>query len=258
MMSNLQNAMMKCHFVECSHCIDENTTSWPGGKFMSRCPYLTYAKDGCATFYYSIGGDIGTHIDSPAHFPAETHEEYPRGRRTISDLRLDELIGPAVVIDVTAKVEADADYELSVQDLNDWESRYGPIPEKALVLMKTGWSKRFASESSYRNVVDPAQTHPFYEGGTMHFPGFSKDAALFLVTQRSISGVGIDTLSLDPGRSESFDCHNIMLSNNKFQIENMVLNDVPEFGAMLAALPLRVRAAPEMCARVVAFVPNDS
>eukprot|EP00735_Rhodelphis_limneticus_P003701 TRINITY_DN15205_c0_g1::TRINITY_DN15205_c0_g1_i1::g.30719::m.30719 TRINITY_DN15205_c0_g1::TRINITY_DN15205_c0_g1_i1::g.30719 ORF type:complete len:259 (-),score=-2.61,sp/Q2S2F5/KYNB_SALRD/27.42/6e-08,Cyclase/PF04199.8/1e-25 TRINITY_DN15205_c0_g1_i1:556-1332(-) len=255
MMSDLQKAILSCGFVDCSHLIDENTTCWPGGKHLTSCPFLNYDQDGYAKCLYSIEGGIGTHIDSPAHFPADIPGDYPRGRRTISDLTLPDLIGCAVLIDVSAKAEQDPDYELSVHDLLDWESRYGQIPEKAIVLMKTGWGKKFGSESQYRNVTNPSEAHPYYPGGTMHFPGFSKDAALFLVHQRTISGVGIDTLSLDPGRSQTFDCHHVMLSNNKFQIENMNLENVPEHGAVIAALPLKVRDAPEMCARVVAFVP---
>lgn len=113
--------------------------------------------------------------------------------------------------------------------------------------MKTGWSRRFHNEQQYRNTDDK---------GVMHFPGFSKDAAVFLTTQRKIHGIGIDTLSLDNGISTTFDTHVVMLKNNYYQIENMVLEEAPEHGGVVFALPIKITGTPEAQARVVILAPK--
>jgi len=179
------------------------------------------------------------------------------GKRTISDLTLAELTSPAVVIDVIKKCEANPDYELTVNDITNWEFTFGPIPEKALVCMRTGWSKRFSDEKAYRNL-QAGPPNPAYKevGGTMHFPGFSEASAHFLLKERSINGIGIDTLSLDPGRSETFPVHMAMLQNDRYQIENMKLDQVPESSAVIIAMPLNIASAPECPTRVLALVPT--
>jgi kynurenine formamidase len=92
--------------------------------------------------------------------------------------------------------------------------------------------------------------------GVMHFPGFSKEVAEFLTTQRCITGVGIDTFSLDNGPSKTFDCHMTMFKADKYQIENMNLENVPESGGVMIALPLKIDNAPEACARVIVVAPK--
>ena len=87
----------------------------------------------------------------------------------------------------------------------------------------------------------------------MHFPGFGEQAAKWLLSERGIGGIGIDTLSLDPGRSETFPVHVAMLGGDKFQIENMKLSAMPETGCLLVAAPLRVQGAPECPTRVFAM-----
>ena len=114
--------------------------------------------------------------------------------------------------------------------------------------MKTGWSKHFQSETEYTNKDDK---------GVMHFPGFSKELAEFLVKERKIHGIGIDTLSLDTGSSTTYDTHVTMLKNNYYQIENMVLDNVPEHGGVVFALPLKITGGPEAQARIVVLVPKN-
>jgi len=112
--------------------------------------------------------------------------------------------------------------------------------------MKTGWSKRFHNEKEYRNRD---------ENNVMHFPGFSKEAAEFLTKQRDIHGIGIDTLSLDAGfMTPRFEVHMIMLGRNRYQIENMYLENVPEYGAVVLSFPLNITKAPEAETRVIAFM----
>ena len=126
------------------------------------------------------------------------------------------------------------------------------MPNGALVCMRTGWGRKFTDQKAYMNFEE-AEFHPLYSGGTMHFPGFSKESAEFLCRERNICAIGIDTLSLDKGSATSFDVHMIILGNNKYQIENMYLEDAPAHGGTFISLPLKVRNAPEMSTRVIAF-----
>lgn len=143
----------------------------------------------------------GTHMDFPAHFIAD-------GAR-VDAFPADGLVGPAVVIDIADRAEDDADAWVTVDDLQAWEMEHGEIPEGAFVLMHSGWEHRIGS--------------PAYIGDEsgLHFPGFSGEAAQWLVSQRSIHGVGVDTLSLDRGASQTFEAHYTLLGSGLVGIENV-------------------------------------
>lgn len=179
--------------VDCSHTITPATCSFaqvfnliPGANGEPTTGYKegaivdtrTSQGIGFKKCIYSLPCDVGTHIDSPAHW-------FPDGR-DISELTLEELTAPGAVIDVTHKITKDTyNYALSVADLEEFEQKYGKIPPKALVVCKTGWSER-----------DIFNTADWVNG--CNFPGFSPEAAKWLL-DRQIVGIGIDTPSLDPG-----------------------------------------------------------
>ena len=160
--------------------------------------------------------DIGTHIDSPGHFI--------KGGRRIHELVMNELTAPGVVVDVTDKVKNNSDYELTVDDLTQWETEYGLIPDGALIVMKTGWCSRFASHTVENKGGDYLNKDA---EGNAHFPGFSVEAARWLVAERNFVGIGIDTGSLDFGLTETYPVHVVILGADKYQIENMKLDEVP-------------------------------
>jgi len=205
------------------------------GRFDTTTIFDTREKpEGYRKCIFRMACDVGTHIDSPAHWFA--------GKRDIADLTLQELTAPGAVVDLTAKVEVDPDYRLSVADLTEWEATFGQIPAQALVVMKTGWGARFAQGTdAYLN--------------DNHFPGFSAEAATFLVNERDIVGIGIDTGSLDYGLSADFIVHQIILGADKYQIENMLLEDVPAgTNATFISLPIKVKGGPEAETRVMAVL----
>ena len=156
-----------------------------------------------------------THLDVPAHFIS--------GGRFSPELSLDELLRPLVVVDISARATANADAEVLVSDLVHFEHGNGRIPRGAFVAMNSGWAARSGSVAAYRNVG---------ADGLQHFPGFSKAAVEWLVAERDIAGIGVDTLSLDPGRSQTFDAHFAILGADRYGIENLAnLDRVPERGA---------------------------
>ena len=188
---------------------------------------------------FQLACDVGTHIDAPSHW-------FIKGR-DISELSVEELTAPGVVIDVTEKVQENACYTLTVQDLKDWEAKYGKIPSKSFVCMKTGWSERFHDHKLYMGLDDDNK---------MHYPGFSEELATYLISECDIVGIGIDTASLDAAESGKprYPVHNIVLGADKYQIENMVLTGVPESDVTFISLPIKVKNAPECEARVIAVV----
>ena len=107
---------------------------------------------------------------------------------------MEELVANGVVIDVVAKVDANEDYMLSVSDIEEWEKKHGAIKDHSLIIMKTGWTKHFRTDK-YTNKDSK---------GVYHFPGFSPEAAKWLLANRKIVGLGLDTASLDHGPSSDY------------------------------------------------------
>ncbi|CAG9326981.1 unnamed protein product [Blepharisma stoltei] len=241
----LVESISRARVVECSHVINDQIPLWPRNPSMVRCPFNTYERSGFSNEIYTLAGGTGTHIDSPAHFF--------EGKKTISDLQPKELVSKGVLIDVKEKCDEDNDYELTVTDIVEWENKHGRIPDRSIVCMRTGWGAKFGHPEEYKNHDESAK-HPYYPGGVMRFPGFSKEAAEFLCSQRNINAIGIDTLSLDPGKLTDFAVHNAILGSEKYQIENLYLEDLPESGFTMIALPLLIDHAPELAARVIAIL----
>ena len=228
---------MQGELIDCSHLLHQNIPIWPGDTGLATCITKSVEKDGYATETVNLSTGIGTHIDAPGHFI--------QGGRLIHQLTLNELRSNGVVIDVSSKCNINPDYELSVGDILKWEQNYGKIPRNSLVCMKTGWEDRFGSHEEFLNIDKST--------GIMHFPGFSKESAEFLCSERSINGIAIDTASLDPGNSRNFSVHMTILGNDKYQVENMVLSSLPANGSTILCMPPKVKDAHEMTARVIAF-----
>ncbi len=156
-------------------------------------------------------------------------------------------IRPAVVVDVSAASAADPDYTMTTQDLLDWEERYGAIPDGAVVLMYTGWSRKWSDYDAYKNQD---------EDGRMHFPGFSEEAAKFLVEEREINGIGIDNLSVDAAAARGFWAHRIVNGAGKFHLENVAnVHLLPPSGAYLIVAPIKIEGGSGGQVRIFAVVP---
>ncbi|MCZ6604697.1 MAG: cyclase family protein [Alphaproteobacteria bacterium] len=223
--------------IDLTHELHEDMPYWPGG-VPFRMERLVDYDQGYRLHKFEVGENTGTHVDAPAHFV--------EGNWAIDQIPLQRLIVPAVVIDIQDKVAADPDYQLMPPDIVAWESKYGRIPKNALVILNTGWHKRFGDAPTYVNMDD---------GGVMHFPGYHPRSAALLI-DRKIVGAGIDTLSLDNGPSKTFDFHRVMLEANKYQIENLAnLDALPPTGATVFVGVLPVMGGSQAQARVVALLP---
>lgn len=194
------------------------TTTFPAfadGEEARRRTYVTIEDDGYYMQEWRLVEHTGTHVDAPGHFTA--------GGRLSPELTLDELIVPAVVVDIARKAAADADAEVTVGDLKAFERRYGRIPRGAAVLMYSGWGAKVGSVDAYRGTD---------ADGVLHFPGFSADACEWLLEKRAIRSLGVDTLSIDPGRSEDFPVHLTLTGADRYGVENLAnLASLPRHGA---------------------------
>jgi kynurenine formamidase len=228
----------KTRVIDLTYAVSEKQVPWPGdAKGFEAKENATVAKNGYFTRSFWMLEHYGTHMDAPAHFPP--------GKTTLDKIPVEKFFGPAVVMDVREDAARNPDYTLTVKRVEDWERKYGAIPAGAIVLLRTGWASRWPDVARYRN--QDAE-------GKMHFPGFSVEAAKILL-QRKISGLGCDTLSIDPGNSPNFPVHTLVLGSDVYQLENLAnLQDLPEAGAFLIAAPIKLEGGSGGAVRVFALV----
>src|SRR5262249_2565611 len=142
---------------------------------------------------------------------------------------------PAVLIDVAAKVASDSDYRLSAADVLAWEKRNGQVAPGSIVLLRTGWGKRWPNAKQYLGNDKPG------DASNLHFPGYGKDAAELLVKERKVGTLGVDTASIDHGPSQDFIVHQIAYGANVAGLENVAnLDLLPERGFWVIALPMKI------------------
>jgi kynurenine formamidase len=188
---------------------------------------------------------VGTHADAPIHFA--------EGGRTIDQVPLWEWIGPAVKIDVVEKCMENRDYLLTVDDIKAWEEKYGKLPDKAWIIMYTGIDTKYYPDK--KKVLGTNKSGP-EALPELSFPSFSPEVAEFLVKERNITGVAIDTPSIDYGKSKDFMVHRILFAADKLGLENIAnLDKLPEKGAMLYVIPMLIKDGTGSPARVFALLP---
>lgn len=185
----------------------------------------------------AASASANTSIDAPA--------QLARGMWTVDQIPPERLIAPLAVLDVTAQTQRNADYEISVEDIAQWEQIHGEIPPGAVVLARTGWGVRWTSATEYRNAD---------KKGVMHFPGYSADAAKFLVEARAVLALGIDTLSVDPGYSRTLAIHQYTLAHSVYHLENVAnLERVPDAGAVVVVAPMKLEGEVDGPVRILAL-----
>lgn len=233
-------------WVDLTHTFSESTIYWPTDTDGFQLEELAFGPTPGGWFYasyrFATAEHGGTHLDAPVHFA--------EGGWTADQIPLSSLIGPAVVLDVSARVTRD--YLVSVEDLTAWEAANGPIPDGTILLVHTGWAAHWGDRTAYLGtdqVGEPAVAE-------LHFPGLGADAAEWLVARRDVRAVGIDTPSLDAGQSADFRVHVILSAANIAGFENLTrLDALPARGSFVVALPMKIAGGSGGPLRVVAFVP---
>lgn len=231
--------------VDLTYSFDEQTVYWPQNLNFHRQD--TARGINAKGFWYASGTFSasehgGTHLDAPVHFASTG--------MSVDEIPVENLLGPAVVIDIRMASQQNSDYQLTVQDITLWEQQNGPIAQNDLVLIQTGWGQYWPDPQKYLGSTTPDD--PL----TLHFPGFSADAMSFLVHDRQVRGVGIDTASIDPGQSRDFMAHQILSTANSYAIENVAyLDQVPRRGATVFALPIKIKNGTGGPVRMIAVIP---
>ena len=231
--------------VDLSHAFGPRTLYWPTSPSKFRLDRLASGQTEGGYFYSANSlctpEHGGTHLDAPVHF-AE------RGR-TVADIPLEQLVGPAVVIDVASQAAADRNYRLTVDDLRAFEKQHGSIARGTIVLVRTGWSRHWPDAKAYLGDDTPG------DASKLSFPSYGVEAAKQLVEERGVSALGIDTASIDYGRSTDFMVHRIAAARNVPGLENLTnLDQVPARGAFIVALPMKIEGGSGAPLRAVALV----
>jgi kynurenine formamidase len=244
-------------FIIPAHALDEkklidmtypfaaDTLHWPTAKpFHLEKVHEGRTAQGFWYSSYNYGGSehVGTHLDAPFHFA--------EGKWTTERIPLARTIGPAIVIDARRQAGADRDYRLSAADIRRWEKRYGRVPTRSIVLMHSGWGKYWGDRKRYFGGAEAG------DASNLHFPGFGKDAAEYLVKQRRVKAVGIDTPSIDHGPSQDFIVHQVFGAANVPIFENVAaLDRLPAKGATVFAIPMKIKGGSGAPLRIFAVLP---
>jgi kynurenine formamidase len=235
--------------VDLSHAYDARTVFWPtstvGFELEKVAEGITPGGYYYAANNFRTAEHGGTHIDAPVHFA--------QGRQPVDQIPLDRLIGAAVTIDVSAAAARDADYQVTTQDLLDWEAAHGRIPPEAIVLLRTGFSSRWPDAQSYLGTAERGDAAV----PKLHFPGLHPEAARWIVANRPIRSIGIDTASIDFGQSTLFESHRVLYERDIPAFENLTnLDRLPPTGAVVVALPMKIAGGSGAPLRAVAVVPR--
>jgi kynurenine formamidase len=241
--------LARSRIVDLTHSLNARTLYWPTSPSTFRLDTLAFGVTPGGFFYsayaFSSPEHGGTHLDAPIHFS--------RTGLTTDRIPLEQLIAPAVVIDVTDKAERNADYRLTVDDVRDFERRHGLIRPGSIVLLRTGWSARWPDRLSYFGDATAG------DASKLRFPSFGTDAAELLVRERGVGALGADVASIDYGPSTDFMVHRIAAGANVPGLENLTrLDELPPVGALVIALPMKIEGGSGGPLRAIALVPRTA
>lgn len=240
-----QPAVPRQRIVDLSHAYGPSTVYWPTSPTKFTLETLASGRTEAGYFYAANSlctpEHGGTHLDAPRHF-AESGQ-------TTDQIPLDRLIAPAVVLDVSAQASANRDYTLTPEDVRQFEQATGAIAPGTIVLLRTGWSRHWPNAKAYLGDDTPG------DASRLSFPSFGPDAAKLLVEDRRVAALGIDTASIDYGRSADFRVHRIAAARNVPGLENLTnLDRLPARGATVVALPMKIEGGSGGPLRAVALL----
>jgi kynurenine formamidase len=239
--------LARYRMVDLTHAFDARTPYWPTSPSGFRLDTLSAGRTPGGWYYsanaFSAPEHGGTHLDAPIHFG--------EGKATADRVALERLMAPAVVIDVSAKAAADPDYMLTRADVLAFEARHGRIPAGTIVLLRTGWDRRWPDRKAYLGDDTPG------DASRLHFPSFGEDAARLLVEERRAGALGADVASIDGGQTQDFRVHRVAAAADVPGFENLTgLDALPPTGALVIALPMKIAGGSGGPLRAVALVPR--
>ena len=232
--------------VDLSYSFDAESVYWPTAEtFKLEKDFEGVTEKGYyySAYRYAAAEHGGTHIDAPVHFA--------KGRNSVDQIPLDQLMGQGVVIDVTSQCASNADYLIAIDDFQRWEKQNGRIPNGAIVLLRTGFGKYYPDRKEYLGTDERGAAAV----AKLHFPGLDPNAARWLTENRSIKAIGLDTASIDYGQSTLFESHRTLFAHDIPVFENVAnLDKLPAKGFQVIALPMKIRGGSGGPLRIVAIV----
>lgn len=227
-------ALQQLQIVDLTHPLHDGIPYWPGAGYgpfrYERINVLE--RDGKAAGLFEMPEHMGTHVDAPNHFVATPV--------SVDRLAPVDLLRPVVVFDISTRATTDHGALLELDDTRQWEARNGCVPHSSVAVIRSGWSRRWTDPTAFRN--------------DLRFPAISAAAAHFLVHDRGVVGIGLDTLSADNGEATSSPCHRLVHAAGGFILENLAnLEQLPERGAFMLIAPLPIQGGTGAPARVLAF-----
>ncbi len=241
------NDLLSGKIVDLTHSYDENSVYWPTAKEF-RLEQVSAGMTEKGYYYsannFSASEHGGTHMDAPIHFFKD--------RNSLEAVPLEHLIGAGVVIDVSQKCAAIHDYQVQVADFTNWEEKHGIQLNNVIVLLHTGFGKNYPDRVKYMGTDERGeQAVP-----KLHFPGLHPEAAKWLVENRSIKAIGIDTPSIDYGQSTMFETHVTLYEKSIPAFENVAnLDQLPEKDFNIIALPMKIKGGSGGPLRIIALLP---
>jgi kynurenine formamidase len=241
-----RSALEQSRFIDLTHAFGADTIVWPTEPDFQ---LVVQAEGDTPGGYYYASNRLelpehgGTHIDAPIHFA--------RGKQTLDHVPIERLVGAGVRINVSAQCAKDRDYRIGIDDLERWEALHGRIPNHAIVLLDTAYGSLWPNRREYlgTDLRGPEGVQ------ALHFPGLHPDAAAWLVRERYVKAVGIDTSSIDYGQSTKFETHVELLSHNVPVFENLAdINQLPDRGFEILALPMKISGGTGGPLRIIAVV----
>lgn len=231
----------KYKWTDLSYLVNEETHHYAGFNDLKINEILKFDKDNVSAKEFTMISQYGTHIDPPGHFV--------EGGRLLHEIGIEETAYPLCVVDVSDKVAQDNDYAITVEDLKEWEEKYGTIPRGCFVAMRSDWYKR-EGETFFNKD----------ENGDCHYPGWSLEALKFLCEERHIAAIGHEPPDTDPAittKTALWAGELYYLKQDKYQVEMLVnLDKLPPKGAIIFCGFPSIENAPGFTARCFAISPK--
>jgi kynurenine formamidase len=232
--------------VDLSYAFDSDTVYWPTAEtFKLEKDFEGVTDKGYyySAYRYMAAEHGGTHIDAPVHFA--------KGRNSVDQIPLEQLMGPGLVVDVAAKCAVNPDYLVSIDDFQNWEKQNGKIPSGSIVFLRTGFGKYYPDRKKYLGTDERGAAAV----AKLHFPGLDPNAARWLTQNRSIKAIGLDTASIDRGQSTLFESHRALFEKDIPAFENVAnLDQLPLLGFSVIALPMKIKGGSGGPLRIVAML----